>query len=194
VLAAFSEVVPEGAYLPLLLRIRPELVRPLDPADYFSHEQLATWDLDPFWGLPENPRTPYYRTFETPLGRTALGYDAHLYEFVVPMVPPRWNDRSRVERYVQQLEVSTLPTVVAISTLDISQPALDSPSDYYQHRALTHFVLDGHHKLEAAARSGRELQLLALVSVEASLATEADVAGLTTVRAQPRAQRDITKG
>ncbi len=189
VLTAFSELIPLGSYLPMLLRIAPQLVYPLGGADYFAHEQIATWGMDSFWGLPENPRTPYFRTFETPIGKTPLGYDAHLFEFVVPMVPPTWNDRARVDGYIKVLQSNSRPTAVAITTLDITQPAVDSSSDYYQHWAMTHFVLDGHHKLEAAATSGQELQLLALVSVDASLATESDIGRLPALRAQAGARR-----
>lgn len=185
VLAAFAELLPATAYLPILLQVTPRLVTPAAEGDYFAHEQVATWGLNGFWGLPENPRTPYYRTFETPVTT-----GAHLYEFVVPMVPPTWNDRARVQQYSQALETGSLPTVVAVSTLDISQPALrDHSSDYYEHWALIHFVLDGHHKLEAAAAAGRPLQLLALVAIDASLAKEADILRLPAIRAQAARQR-----
>lgn len=185
VLAAFSELLPAGSYLPLLLRVSPRLVYPVAEDDYFAHEQVTTWGIDGFWGLPENPRTPYYRTFET-----RVTDEAHLFEFVVPMVPPTWNDRARVQEYVERLGTTSRPTAVAVSTLDISQPAVsDLSSDYYEHWALTHFVLDGHHKLEAAATAGEELQLLALVSVEGSLAKGSDVARLATLRAQVAGRR-----
>ena len=83
-----------------------------------------------------------------------------------------------------------LPAAVAVSTLDISQPAMaDDNSDYYEHWALTHFLLDGHHKLEAAAATGRPLQLLALVAADASLAGEADIRRLLRIRAQDPRQR-----
>lgn len=64
VLRAFGALLPRGEYLPLLLEVRPRLVTPGDAGDYFAHEQLATWRVDPFWGLPNYPHTPYYRTFE----------------------------------------------------------------------------------------------------------------------------------
>jgi hypothetical protein len=177
VLVSFAELLPADSYLPMLLSVHPRLVTPVGDGDYFANEQVATWGIDGFWGLPPNPRTPYYRTFETPVD------DGHLYEFVVPMVPPTWNDRTRVEQYALALESSSRPTVVAVSTLDISQPAMAGESvDYYQHWALTHFVLDGHHKLEAAARTGRPLQLLALISLGGSLAAESDVVRLPELR------------
>jgi hypothetical protein len=185
VLSAFGETLPRGPYLPLLLKIAPKLVYPGQPSDYFAHEQIHTWGIDGFWGLPDSPRTPYYRTFET-----AVDDDAHLYEFVVPMVPPNWNNPDRTAAHATRLATTSQPTAVAVSTLDISQPAMDSQStDYYAHWALTHFLLDGHHKMEAAARTGRELQLLALVSVEASLAQTADVERLPDLLARPTVSR-----
>ena len=77
-----------------------------------------------------------------------------------------------------------------MSTLDISSRAIaGDDSDYYEHWALTHFLLDGHHKLEAAAETGRPLQLLALVAIDASLAWEADIRRLLLIRAQDACRR-----
>lgn len=185
VVSAFAELLPAAAYFPMLLRVTPRLVTPVAEDDYFAHEQVATWGVDSFWGLPENPRTPYYRTFETPVSASA-----HLYEFIVPMVPPTWNQRLRVQRHAQALKVGSLPAAVAVSTLDISQPAMaDGSSDYYEHWALTHFLLDGHHKLEAAALTGRPVQLLALVAVDASLAREDTIRRLPDIRARETRRR-----
>lgn len=185
VVAPFAPLLPEGEYLPLLLEVSPELVAPHDERDYFTHEQVATWGVDSFWGLPENPRSYYYRTFET-----RVKADAHLYEFMVPMVPPGWNDRGRVQHYLGLIGRGVTPTAVALSTLDVCQPATDDEStDYYVHWGLTHFLLDGHHKLEAAAKSGAKVQLLALVSLEGSLARPDDVARLQGVLDQPRSAR-----
>ncbi|MFG2867547.1 hypothetical protein [Streptomyces sp. NPDC048338] len=70
----------------------------------------------------------YYRTFET-----AVDADVHLYEFVVSMVPPMWNERERVEEYVALMEQGTVPTAVAISMPDVCEPALDRGDDYLVH-------------------------------------------------------------
>ena len=185
VISAFAALLPLGEYLPLLLQVQPRLVRPVDPGDYFAEEQVATWGVESFWGLPEYPRTPYYRTYET-----AVGADAHLFEFVVPMVPPSWNDAHRVESHRQRLHSSSRPTAVAVSTLDVCAPAEDwNSTDYFDHWGLTHFLLDGHHKLQAAAESGRPLQLLSLVSVEGSLADGDRVARVPELRSRPRVGR-----
>lgn len=83
----YGQVLPESEYTVLLLEATPRFVEPGDASDYFSHEQVTTWGIDSFVGAPEDPGSPYYRTFEARVGR-----DEHLYEFVVPMVPPAWND------------------------------------------------------------------------------------------------------
>ncbi|QKT07954.1 hypothetical protein HUN08_12730 [Gordonia sp. X0973] len=185
VLETFAPLLPAGDYLPLLLEVTPELVAPHDDRDYFTHEQVQTWGVDRFWGLPENPRSFYYRTFET-----AVDDEAHLYEFVVPMVPPAWNDRDRVRHYEELIDGGATPTAVALSTLDICMPATTGEdTDCYAHWGLTHFLLDGHHKLEAAARTGGRVRLLALVTVGDSLATSDEMDRLPSVRDRVRAVR-----
>ncbi|MEV6545748.1 hypothetical protein [Streptomyces sp. NPDC051665] len=184
VIDAFGALLPEGEYLPVLLRVEPRLVIPGREGDYFTGEQVDTWGIDQFWGLPEYPHTPYYRTFET-----AVDASAHLYEFVVPMVPPTWNERERVEEYVELMGRGAVPTAVAISTLDVCEPANGFGEDQSQHWGLTHFLLDGHHKLEAAATVGRPVQLLSLLALGESLASAEDRARLPALRAQSRSAR-----
>lgn len=179
VVTQFGQLLPRGDYLPLLMAVEPRLIRPSHAGDYFAEEQVATWGLNGFWGLPENPRTPYYRTFGT-----TVDSDAHLFEFVVPMVPPSWNDSNRVAAYASELAGPSRMTAVAVSILDVCQPAGGS-GDHVTHWALTHFLLDGHHKMQAAADSRQQLQLLSLLSVDASLAHPDQVNRIPQLRALP---------
>lgn len=120
VMTAFAAVLPQGPCLPLLLRLQPRLVLPSGPGDYFAEEQVATWGLHSFCGLPEYHGTPYDRTYETPVDDKA-----HSFEFLVPMVAPSWNEVARTREYGRQLAVSSIPTAVAVATLDVRQPAND---------------------------------------------------------------------
>ena len=182
VIDRFGDLLTRGDYVPLLLELQPRLVQPFGPGDYFCEEQVATWSVDAFWGLPEYAQTPYYRTYET-----AVDSGAHLFEFVVPMVPPSWNDRDRVREHGARLATSARPTAVAVSLLDVCEPATDDGADdVFAHWALTHFVLDGHHKLEAAAAGERRLSLL---SVDSSLATREQVERVAGLRDRPRTAR-----
>ncbi|MFJ8541932.1 hypothetical protein ACIRFH_07930 [Streptomyces sp. NPDC093586] len=184
VIDAFGALLPEGEYLPMLLGVEPRLVLPGQKDDYFAGEQVATWGFDQFWGLPEYPHTPYYRTFET-----AVDASAHLYEFVVPMVPPTVNTREGVEEYAALMSRGTVPTAVAVSTLDVCEPAVGMPDDHYGHWGLTHFLLDGHHKVEAAATTGRPVRLLSLLALGEGLSEPEDSARLPALRARPRSPR-----
>jgi hypothetical protein len=178
VISRFGALLPEGEYQPLLLQVEPRLIYPAKSGDYFAEEQVATWGLESFWGLPAYPRTPYYRTFET-----AVDADAHLYEFVVPMVPPSWNVRDRVAAYAAELAGGATPTAVAVSILDVCAPAVERGPDYYTHWALTHFLLDGHHKMQAAAETERPVRLLSLLALGSGLAEREQVAEVPTLRA-----------
>ncbi|WP_309615416.1 hypothetical protein [Salinibacterium sp.] len=166
VLGAASLLVPDATYLPMLLAVRPKLVMPSGKSDYFAHEQVAHRGIDSFWGLPQYPKTPYYRA-----GSWQPGDHDFLFEFIVPMLPPTWNDRDQVARYEQQLRSGAKPTILALSILDRTQP-FDS---FDAHSGLMHFVLDGHHKLEAAARLKTEITILSLLSIDDSLALRDDV-------------------
>ncbi len=188
VIDRFTSLLGEDDYAPFLLAIEPRLVTPSQPGDYFAEEQVTTWGTNGFWGLPEYPHTPYYRTFET-----AVNSESHLYEFVVPMVPPSWNDSGRVAEFVTALAASSRPTAVAVSLLDVCAPAVDTQStDYHEHWGLTHFLLDGHHKVQAAAESGSPMRLLSLLAVGASLATPEQVATVASIRQRPASNRANT--
>lgn len=172
----------------MLLSIEPRLTLPAHPGDYFSEEQVATWGVDPFRGLPEYPQTPYYRTWQT-----RLDDERHLFEFVVPMVPPAWNESARVAEYEQLLASSSTPTAVAVSLLDIAAPANTSrdTTDYFEHWGLVHFLLDGHHKVEAAARTARPIRLLSLLALDFSNASIEDAQGVPDLRRSPEQRRRI---
>jgi len=178
VISAFSALLPKGEYLAMLLNIEPTLVYPMGPGDYFAEDQDATWrSSEGFWGLPENPHTPYYRA-----DTRNLDGDDRLFEFVVPMVPPSWNDSARVSGHAQRLQFSNRPTCVALGVLDVRQRAVaNTPEESRVHWGLVHFLLDGHHKIEAAANSGTRLQILSLISVDHSLAEHSQIERLVAI-------------
>lgn len=183
VLRTYGKTLPRSRYTVLLIDVTPQLVTPGGASDYFSHEQVATWGVDPVVGSPENPATPYYRTFET-----AIGPNQHLYEFVVPMVPPAWNDEERVAKYSE--DPGTAPvTAVAYSLLDIVQPAMEEGDDCYEHWVLSHFLLDGHHKMQAAAIAGQPVRLLSLLDERISIPSPDELATLVEARSKAHQAR-----
>jgi hypothetical protein len=165
--------LPEGEYIRTLADISLLLVKPGDQCDYFSAEEVALWGEDPFWCLPHDPRVPYFRG-----GERDLGDGRRLFNFVVPMYPTKWLTFRTVSDYKKEMETRGTGTAVAISVLDIKGPSVwvgDEPKDPVEHWCFNHYLLDGHHKLQAAHQSGRPLRLLSFVALSQGVSTREEV-------------------
>ena len=79
--------------------------------------------------------------------------------------------------------------MVTLSTLDVCQPAEPESTDSYAPWGLSHFLLDGHHEMEAVARAGGRVRLVAFVSPAGSLADADDVARLPQLLTLPKRMR-----
>lgn len=162
VTAAFLSILTPGRYLPLLLEVTPVLV---SPGDYFAHEQLQTWDLDDdLDGTPQTPRTDYYRLDGQGL-HWFTGNDL-LFEFLVSIFSPEYNNPETVDGYVTSLEGGIIPTAVAVSVADSARSWNEAPLLDAVYWPLTHFLIDGHHKVQAAARTGAAIRLLSFLAVD----------------------------
>jgi hypothetical protein len=165
----FCSVVPNGDYIACLFE--GHLAASGTPAcpDYFTSEQTEAWGRDN--QEIANGRCDYYR------GDSVVIADAEkLFEFVVPLTPNQGLQRSRVDHYVRLLASGIKPTAVAISVLDVKS-SMDWPEDgqgneleptFPTHWCLAHYLLDGHHKVAAAAESGHVVTLLSFIAFEPS--------------------------
>lgn len=170
--------LPPATYEVLLLRIRPRLVSPGSPDDFFCKEQRALWA----YHRPLDPQTEYYR-----LGSRPLGGGTQLFEFLVPLYPHVKLGES-VERHRRELKAGAAPTAIAIAFLDVKHPAnWHGDPDITKHSCLAHYLLDGHHKTYAAALSGRPITLLAFLHTAEGVASADDraraIAALTEAAA-----------
>lgn len=163
-----SGMFPPGEYLVCLHTIEPRLVYPGQEGDYFHAEQPAQWGVDPFWGLPHNPRTEYYRQPLRPLAKDQL-----LVELTLPMYPQGWLDPERIGFYQNRPEALKLPTALSLSLLDVREPEEVEPGQKaVAHWNLNHFLVDGHHKVYAAAALEQPVNLLSFIALDESLASE----------------------
>ena len=167
-LEAIKAILPIGEYLVCLFNVLPELVKPGEKNDYFCHEQVETWGIDQFWGLPHSPKTEYYRTLSVRLKRTE-----RLFEFIVPLYPGIWLEQETVAKYQEAFQSKSRPTALAISILDVREPAVPQPgaTNAYRHWDFVHYLLDGHHKTWAAAKDNRPLSLLSCIPLAARISS-----------------------
>lgn len=170
-ISTIGQFVPGGSYRVNLLELSPTLVTPGAELDYFAHEQAALWGTDAFWGLPNHPKTEYYRAASIPIGESK-----RLFEFVVPMFPKGWLSKKTLKSYADRLTAGERPTALAVSVLDVRGPSTrEEGPDVTEHWCLTHYLLDGHHKTYAASLAERPLTLLSFLSTAESMATEENV-------------------
>ena len=165
--------LPENVYCTILAESPLTRVQPGDENDYFMKEQIALWGLDTFWCLPHDPRVPYFRA-----GDLDLGDSKHFFNFVAPMMPTEWLKMSAIEEYKEALRTKASGTAVAVAVLDVRGPAVYTSDPIPvpdEHWCLTHYLLDGHHKLNAASETGKPLRLLSFISASLGVCTRADI-------------------
>ena len=165
--------LPEGEYGVVLAEAPVVQVKPGATNDYFTNEQPALWGEDNFWCLPHDPRVSYFRA-----GDKDIGEGRRLFNFVVPMFPTKWLRMATVAEYAESLRTKASGTAVSVAVLDIRSPADwtgEQTPDPVEHWCLTHFLLDGHHKLNAAAEAGKPLRLLTFIATSLGVSKKEDI-------------------
>jgi hypothetical protein len=173
VIEVLGKGLPQNLYLALLCETEVTLATPGSQMDYFVAEGPMLFGSDAFWDLPHDPRIAYYR------GRQReLGSSAQLFHFIVPMFPENWLEKLVIAKYIQQFEEQKAPTAVAVSVLDVKAPAIfsgDPNPEITEHWCYTHYLIDGHHKVAAARRSGHPVRLLSFTSVKHGISTKEQI-------------------
>lgn len=156
IVGSFSRLLSKDQYEVALFDTEPLRTAAGDRHDYFSNEARQDWIEDEDI---EDPGTTYFRV----PGHRDIRHDGEhgkLFEFLVPMQYPESLDAERISKYEAQLADGGTPTAVALTILDIKQ-FYDGPTPHW---CLAHYLLDGHHKVAAAARSGRPVRLLSFIA------------------------------
>lgn len=173
-------VLPTGVYKTMLLSSNPRLIIPSQGGDYFFGEQIQLWGIDPFWGVPTYTKNEYYRSEPAKISNRG-----RLFEFIVPMFPKRYLDDKTIRSYETLLGHQTTPTALAVSVLDVKQPAnWDGDPDVTEHWCLAHYLLDGHHKMYAASQAHKQISLLSFLAVEKGVSSTDQVAEVLAVLAK----------
>ena len=165
-LLEFAAVLPRGTYSVVLTRLVPQMVMPGDGADYFAREAVATWGVDPYFGVGHSPQTPYYRLGTANLGPVEYGGKRLGVVLGVPLFPPTQRIMNRAETIDQYRKILThgteKPTVLAVGLADDRGPATwgDPAPEFSRHLLVSLYILDGHHKIAAAAAENLPIQFL----------------------------------
>ncbi len=165
-LAEIATPFAPGGYTAALVRLLPQLISPSGPDDYFGNEAVATWPPARNLAVPHEPQTPYYRVGTADLGAVPYGGNRLGVALAIPLYRPssRWNRREVIERYRQLLRDGvTRPTALVLGLVEDRGPATwDEQPEFSRHLVVSLFLIDGHHKVLAAAEEGLPVQFLAL--------------------------------
>jgi hypothetical protein len=164
-LATIGRVFAPGMYSVMLLCLAPRLALPGDRSDYFAHEVVDTWGVNRFSGVADSPLTPYYRLGTQAFGDVWYGGKRLGVVLGAPLYPPTeatMMDPEVVASYREDLRSNRArPTVLALGLVDDRGPATwHTQPTYTRHLIVTLYILDGHHKIAAAAQAALAVQFL----------------------------------
>jgi hypothetical protein len=181
-LRRLARVLEPGFYHPTVVEGTVLLIEPGALDDYFATDVVRLFGLEPpDYEKPSGPRTSYYklgsdRELER-TGRVGGPHKALVTAVVMPLHEPSQLNRERIEYWKRQQNAGMNLTALAVSVLDNQEPAM-SPVDhtyaYEEQFLLTNCVLDGHHRIQAAAESGAPVRILSLLAREFSLVRNTD--------------------
>ena len=163
-----AAILPDGIYLVALLDILPAQVENIPGGS--SRSAGYCWEISP----PREASPPtagWRRRLEWLAGRTRLPTQAlieeTLAEAALPLVGHEALDPAAIDSYKQIILAGKKPTALAFSLVDVRYPS-GKGFDW----RLAHFLLDGHHKLAAAAQLGKPITLLSFLNARQSFAPQ----------------------
>lgn len=166
-----SQLFESGDYLVVNATVKPKHVVPFGDDDYFSHEIIDIYGITEFSGLPFFPDTTYYRCEDE-----TIDNETRRFTFIVPMIPDSWLDEETINYYSGKIAADEKPTCVALSVIDDKQ-ASDWPDDvdHTRHLCIANYLIDGHHKLFAAAKLGKEINILSFINLNRGVSSHENV-------------------
>jgi hypothetical protein len=105
-------------------------------------------------------------------GRTSGPHKALITAVIMPLHDPASLNPDRVEYWKQQHAAGNTLTALAVSVIDDQAPAMEPEDQTYEYEEqilFTNCLLDGHHRVQAAAELGVPIRILSLFTKEFSL-------------------------
>lgn len=173
-LSSVSKILPNGEYEVSIMEVNPEFIELGTNQDYFSNEQIKVWGIDGFWGLPHYPKVKYFRGLTKEINDSIK-----LFEFIVPTFPVNWLEEETVEKYKGIISGGNKPTALCLSVLDIKEPAdYEDNLKHTEHWCLTHYIIDGHHKVYAASLLNEPITLMTFLAKKECIAENEKLSAL----------------
>lgn len=179
VLQRLARPLEVGHYFPVVVEGRVFLIEPGSADDYFATDVARLFGEMPPEELPQ-PATGYYRfasehSIERS-GRTGGPHTALLTALVMPLISPALLDRARVELWKERQRAGQSLTAFAVAVIDDQEPwgfPVDRTYPYEEQLLFANCLLDGHHRIQAAAETHAPIRILSLVARDVSITKDA---------------------
>lgn len=164
-LQSLAAIIPNGAYECILLEIQPYQTCFNGKGDYFKEDQAPLW----YYGGDDDTvgtGMSYYRGTDRVISK-----QEKLFEFFIPLYQPSSLNEERIKYYREQIRKGRKPTAIALSVIDAKESMIfdEEPADgIICHWGFANYLLDGHHKIQAAAREHQPITLISFISKDAS--------------------------
>lgn len=158
-------ILPDGKYQIFLMEIMPYLAKFNTKGDYFKEDQSALWGYVED-EIEDKTGIPYYRGTDIKIGDTEK-----LFEFFIPLYQLEFLNEERIEYYRNQIRSGAKPTAVALSVVDVKESMIydEQPEDkIICHWSFANYLLDGHHKIAAAALERKPITLVSFIAKDHS--------------------------
>ena len=176
-LRRLARILPQGAYHPAVIESPVRLVAPGASDDYFATDVIRLFGLEaPEYEKPQDPGTHYYRLGSS--HKLAVPYAGCvtrtlLTQIAMPLQDPATLDKERVKFWKSKALAGHPLTAFAVSVLNYQSPAFvpdrqppvqkgDKDYPYNSQMLLTHCLLDGHHRVQAASENDSPVRILTL--------------------------------
>lgn len=177
IIEQYSVLFPNDDYEVLLFEFKPKQVFPSDKDDYFTNDLFNTWekednedDVEEGYVNLNKANIEYYRGQDKPIKE-----EDKIYEFFIPIFKNSQLDEKRIKYYEDLIEAGQKPTVLALSFLDVKCPCfypvingLEVKPDFFRHWCFANYLIDGHHKIQAAHRKQKSITILTFLAKKLS--------------------------
>ncbi len=176
-LERLARPLQRGTYHAVVIEAVPTLIPPRAADDYFSTDAVRLFDSRSYPSdEPNDPRTSYYRIGDEVVSRgtsqRVAPYNALALSIAMPLHDPENLNRTRVEHWKDLARTGAQLTAFAIGIVDQQAPATENADENYpieEHLVLTNCLLDGHHRIQAAAEMRLPIRILSMITDEFSL-------------------------
>ncbi|GGR81985.1 hypothetical protein [Deinococcus sedimenti] len=174
-----ASLLPPGWYVASLVTTRPSVVVPGGPLDYMTHERERYWPGDlqegswPGVDVPTAPPALSYRApgWQEPGmitytdGRQVPGEEAGV-SVLLPTQAEKSLDARRVAFYREQFRAGARPTAVCVQVIEERDSNSQVEGTLLSNLTLAvNVIVDGHHKVRAAALEGAALTVLTFTAL-----------------------------